>query len=241
MSRWVAMGAAAAELRKSPRSIRRWRDREVAPPCALFDPPEGKVKAIDVEGLTWWASGQGLLEHSQEDGRPTDLEVLTREEVAPPAYIAPEQSAAAVAKVEGLTIEEVAALRAAGLDDDAIARASLDPRLLKRAGAAARTRKDEADAKKKETENLQRAGKLVHISDVMNAFQKQATMVHNSRTWFPGKVADGVRERARAVAQGLPEETRDAFLGMVYDATHEVTTEALHDMLKRFSLETRKV
>lgn len=178
-TRWLTLRAAAADLGKSERTLRRWRDEHGAGAIAgLWKPGTGKRKLVDVEMLQRWAEAKGLMDREPDGGGRS--EQAEAEPAPDPAAIEAE------AKRRALE-EDKAALRrmlAAGDDPDKLL--ALNPEDVRRIQRVVRLRKDLAEVERKERENAKASADLVLMADVRAWFGQQVQGVHAAFRAAPG-------------------------------------------------------
>lgn len=217
----IGVVAIAAALGKNRKIVQRWKERGAG---TLFDAEGRAVLAEVIE----WARRTGHLDRVR--GRPDDFQRLL-------AAVDSSGSAAAQASVEAsapapsrplagepsgpITAEEREALETLASGDrgkllDLATR--IKPELLKRLAAMGRTRRELAEAERRELENKQKRRQLVEIEHVRRFWGGQIAIVTGHFHAVPGKLAK--------LLEGKP-----------YDEIYRVLEDELHALLKRFAVE----
>lgn len=187
----VSTGAAAEALGKDRKTLQRWTRK---PGCPLE-----AGGTVEVEELRAWALAAGLLERTQADGPRTEAERLTAElaPAKPTLKLAPQEPKTAL---DDLTEDDRDGLKAL-FDGDgervlALARrGKLTPELLKLGAAAGRTRRELAEAERRELENRARRGELVPLEEVQRHWRGQIEVVKGHFQALPGKLAPRLIDR----------------------------------------------
>lgn len=215
------MCEAAAVLGKNRKTLQRWRARRGAP----FD-SDGSV---DLEELRSWAAEEGLLDRPAH--RPPEIDKLTSEirpqapATPPPAPAAsrqtPKPPQSIPSALEELSVPDREALEALVAGDRGALidlAAKIDPFLLKRLAAMGRTRRELAEAERRELENRQKRGELVAIEEMRRFWGGQIQTVKGHFQSLPGKLAPRLVEKT-------------------YDQIYQVIDEELHALLEVFAVE----
>lgn len=201
----VGLVAAADALGKARKTLQRWRKREGAP----FD----AAGTVDVDDLRAWATAQGLLDRTQDDGPRTEVERLTvHQGGAPPKPVAAPSASAgrsrSVAPLDDLTDDDRKALEAL-VAGDAHAlidlAAKVDADLLRRLAAMGKTRQALADADRREIENRKARAEVVAIDDVRRFWAWQRQVVTGAFHGLPGKVSQEITQQPYDVVFGVLE------------------------------------
>lgn len=190
-TRWLEIKAAAAELGKAPRTVRRWRSKH-NPPAGLFKPGTGRRLLVDVDLLRAWAESMGLLDREPDGGGPR----LTPNPPAasdppPPAEPDPEEQA---------RIEEDARRRREEEDERALQRMldagedpekllALNPEDVRRIARVVELRKKLAEVARQERQNAEHADQLVPRAEVLRWFAAEVAKVHAAFAALPGVLA----------------------------------------------------
>lgn len=196
----LGLCAAAEALGKPRKTLQRWRKREGSP----FG-PDGST---DLDELRAWAEANGFLGRGK--GRPAEADRLL--EVAAPAATGA-ATVRTTADLGELTQDDRAALEALVAGDAAALvdlAAKVDPALLKRLAAMGRTRRELAEAEKREIENRRSRAELVPLEEVKRWWSWQIQVVKGHFQALPGKLS--------ARLDGLSYDERYALLEGELDA-----------------------
>jgi hypothetical protein len=221
----VTTGKVAEALGQSRRTIQRWMKRDGY--------PVDEAGLADVEEVRAWAEREGLLGRAQEDGRPTAVDRLGSGEPPPVLRLVPPAAAGPAPGARGGDEDGAAAVpvppaararggdRLADLGDDERAAlatlvdgnpealinlaATIDLGLLKRLAAMGKTRRELAEAERREMDNRRVRGDLVLLDDV--------------RRWWGGHVT-----AAKAVLQALPGKLAPSLSGRPVEYDEAYTT-----------------
>ena len=185
----LGVKAVAAELSLTPKTLRRWT--RVGCPHHRAEGRNGAL-TFDAAEVRAWMKKVG---RSPGAGRRPDVfrdlaaEAPVAERPAPSGRQAGQPAARDDLAGGELSAEDLVALRSIGLSEDVIAAANLPAHLIKRMSATARTRKELADADKKELENQARKGDMVARELVDRFWARQVSVVHAAFLAFPGRMA----------------------------------------------------
>jgi hypothetical protein len=210
--RTTPLADAARIFGKHRKQLHRWKEVEGSP----FD-SDGSV---DVEELRVWATKTGRL--TREPGRPPEAERLADAIPATEApRPAPRKSAPESAVLGELTESDKAALEALVAGDARTLvelAVKVDPALLKRLAAMGRTRRELAEAERRELDNRRSRGELLPADEVKKFWAGQVSIVKSYFQALPGKLA------ARLVGQD-------------YDHVYQALEDELHALLETFARE----
>lgn len=198
------------ELGCSRATLKRWRPKM---PSTLWQDGDDGQRLYDVEGVRAWRKGQ------PGRGRPRDVDRLTGPAKPAAAAAAPRARARDADPEAPLDAELSPELEATLLE---LLAGGGDPRqildltrqlpasTIQRLSALGKTRKDLADAEKKELDNRRARGDLVPLGDVESFWGQQVGVVHSAFLSLPGRLAGRLHalETAEEVYEALEVELR---------------------------------
>lgn len=197
----IKMIEAARALGRDRKALQRWRKRGA---------PFADDGSVDLEELRAWAEHAGLLERAP--GRPSEAERLTTTAPADPdASPAPTDDDEDPLELDGDDEAVIAALVEG--DGKRLIELTLGrdrTQLLRRLAALGRTRRELAEAQRRDRENRERAGELIEVDLVKRLWIAQIEIVKTAFDSMPGRLAARLANKSEAeLYTALDQELRE--------------------------------